>query len=80
MQGWRRALKMSTLGQKDASCGVTLKLLLYLSPLGETAAGERPFFSPAEHVCSGLAGAKGGAESPEPTEQVFQQHHGALQG
>jgi len=70
---------MSAQGREDARCGPTLKVLLCCPPWG-AAAGERPFFSPAEHVCSGLAGAKGGAESPEPAEQVFQQHHGALQG
>lgn len=36
--------------------------------------------SPAEHVCRGLAGAEGAAESPEPAGKVLQQHHGALQG
>ncbi|XP_042641242.1 protein-glucosylgalactosylhydroxylysine glucosidase isoform X2 [Tyto alba] len=66
-------------GSGGCSCGDTLKLLLYFHPRGRQLLVKGGFFSPAEHVCSGLAGAKGDAESSEPTEQVFQQHHGALQ-
>lgn len=37
-------------------------------------------FLPSEHVCNWLVGAEGNQKSTTTNEQMFQQHHRAIQG
>lgn len=48
---------------------------LWIGGVAEVLLRAVTFPSPAEHVCRGLAGAEGAAESLEPAGKVLQQHH-----